>query len=38
MSRMFAGEIAAEVKIRAPGAKIILYAGLLAEARLAKAA
>jgi hypothetical protein len=38
MSRMFAGEIAAEVKTRAPGAQIILYADLLAQARLAKAA
>jgi SAM-dependent methyltransferase len=38
MSRMFAGEIAVEVQTRAPGAKIILYADLLAEARLAKAA
>ena len=38
MSRMFADEIAAEVKIRAPKAEIILYADLLARARLAKAA
>jgi SAM-dependent methyltransferase len=38
MSRMFADEIAAQVKARAPGAQIILYADLLAEARLARAA
>jgi SAM-dependent methyltransferase len=38
MSRMFAGEIGAEVRRRAPHAEIILYADLLARARLAKAA
>ncbi len=38
MSRMFAAEIAADVKTRAPNAQIILYADLLAQARLAKAA
>ena len=38
MSRMFADEIAADVKKRAPQAQIILYADLLAQARLAKAA
>jgi len=38
MSRMFAGEIAADVKRRAPGADIILYADLLGQARLGRAA
>jgi 2-polyprenyl-3-methyl-5-hydroxy-6-metoxy-1,4-benzoquinol methylase len=38
MSRMFAGEIAAEVQRRAPRAQIILYADLLGRARLNRAA
>jgi SAM-dependent methyltransferase len=38
MSRMFAGEIAAEVKRRAPAADIILYTDLLGQARLGRAA
>ncbi|HXS05933.1 MAG TPA: class I SAM-dependent methyltransferase [Rhizomicrobium sp.] len=38
MSRGFADEIVAEVKRLAPKARIILYADLLARARLAKAA
>jgi len=38
MSRGFAAEIAAEANRLAPGARIILYADLLARARLAKAA
>jgi hypothetical protein len=38
MSRMFAGEIGDEVRRRAPHAEIILYADLLARARLARAA
>jgi hypothetical protein len=38
MSRMFAGEIAADVKRRAPRAQIILYADLLGRARLGRAA
>jgi SAM-dependent methyltransferase len=38
MSRGFADEIAAEVRRLAPKARIILYADLLARARLAKAA
>ena len=38
MSRGFAGEIVAEVRRLAPKARIILYADLLARARLARAA
>jgi SAM-dependent methyltransferase len=38
MSRMFAGEIAADIKRRAPRAEIILYADLLGRARLGRAA
>jgi SAM-dependent methyltransferase len=38
MSRMFAGEIAAQIKDRAPRAQIILYADLLGRARLGRAA
>ena len=38
MSRGFAGEIVAEAQRLAPNARIILYADLLARARLAKAA
>ena len=38
MSRGFAGEIVAEAKKLAPNARIILYADLLARARLAQAA
>jgi SAM-dependent methyltransferase len=38
MSRGFAGEIVAEAKTLAPNAQIILYADLLARARLARAA
>jgi SAM-dependent methyltransferase len=38
MSRMFADEITADVKIRAPRAEIILYADLLGRARAARAA
>jgi SAM-dependent methyltransferase len=38
MSRMFAGEIAAEIKTRAPGAEIILYVDLLERARALQAA
>jgi len=38
MSRMFADEIAADVKHRAPRAQIILYADLLGRARLGRAA
>lgn len=38
MSRMFAGEITAEVQRRAPRAQIILYADLLGRARLNRAA
>jgi hypothetical protein len=33
MSRMFAGEIADEIRRRAPRAEIILYADLLGRAR-----
>ena len=36
MSRGFAGEIVAEAKTLAPDARIILYADLLARARLAR--
>jgi len=38
MSRMFADEITADVKRRAPRAQIILYADLLGRARLGRAA
>ena len=38
MSRMFAGEITAEVQRRAPRAQIILYVDLLGRARLNRAA
>ena len=38
MSRGFAEEISAEVRARAPGAEIILYADLLGRARLGRAA
>ena len=38
MSRMFADEITADVKRRAPRAEIILYADLLGRARLGRAA
>jgi SAM-dependent methyltransferase len=38
MSRMFADEITADVKTRAPRAEIILYADLLGRARAARAA
>jgi SAM-dependent methyltransferase len=38
MSRMFADEIAREVKMRVPGAEIILYADLLESAKTRKAA
>ena len=38
MSRGFADEIVAEARRLAPKARIILYADLLARARLAKAA
>jgi len=38
MSRFFAGEIVRDVKARAPRARIILYADLLARARLSSAA
>ena len=38
MSRMFADEITAEVRRRAPRAEIILYADLLGRARLTRAA
>jgi SAM-dependent methyltransferase len=38
MSRMFAGEIADDIRRRAPRAQIILYADLLARARVSKAA
>jgi len=38
MSRMFAGEIAREVKMRVPNAEIILYADLLESAKARKAA
>jgi SAM-dependent methyltransferase len=38
MSRMFANEIVADVKTRAPRAEIILYADLLGRARAARAA
>ncbi len=38
MSRMFADEIAADVKTRAPRAEVILYADLLGRARAARAA
>jgi SAM-dependent methyltransferase len=38
MSRMFAAEIAREVKMRVPGAEIILYADLLERAKTRKAA
>jgi len=38
MSRMFAGEIAADIQRRAPRAEIILYADLLGHARLTRAA
>jgi SAM-dependent methyltransferase len=38
MSRMFAAEIAREVKMRVPGAEIILYADLLEGAKTRKAA
>lgn len=38
MSRMFAGEIAAEIRRRAPRAEIILYAELLERARRPRAA
>ena len=38
MSRGFAEEIAADIRRRAPGAQIILYADLLARARLSQAA
>ena len=38
MSRMFAGEIAREVKLRVPNAEIILYADLLDRAKARKAA
>jgi len=38
MSRMFAGEISREVKMRVPGAEIILYADLLESAKARKAA
>lgn len=38
MSRMFAGEIAREIKMRTPGAEIILYADLLESAKTRKAA
>jgi SAM-dependent methyltransferase len=38
MSRMFAEEITADAKARAPRAEIILYADLLARARAARAA
>ena len=38
MSRMFAGEISREIKMRAPGAEIILYADLLESAKTRKAA
>lgn len=38
MSRMFAGEISAEIRRRAPHAEIILYADLLGRARLGEAA
>jgi ubiquinone/menaquinone biosynthesis C-methylase UbiE len=38
MSRMFADEIAADVKTRAPRAEIILYADLLGRARAPRAA
>lgn len=38
MSRMFADEIAADIKRRAPRAQIILYADLLGRARLGRAA
>jgi SAM-dependent methyltransferase len=38
MSRMFAGEIAREVKMRVPNAEIILYADLLEGAKTRKAA
>jgi hypothetical protein len=38
MSRMFADEISREVRMRAPGAEIILYADLLESAKTRKAA
>jgi hypothetical protein len=38
MSRMFAGEIAREVRMRVPNAEIILYADLLESAKARKAA
>ena len=38
MSRMFAGEITADVRRRAPRAQVILYADLLGRARLGRAA
>ena len=38
MSRGFAGEIVAEAKKLAPNARVILYADLLARARLSHAA
>jgi len=38
MSRMFAGEISREVKMRVPGAQIVLYADLLEGAKTRKAA
>ena len=38
MSRMFAGEISREVKMRVPNAEIILYADLLESAKARKAA
>jgi SAM-dependent methyltransferase len=38
MSRMFAGEIAREVRMRVPNAEIILYADLLDRAKTRKAA
>jgi SAM-dependent methyltransferase len=38
MSRMFAGEIAREIRMRVPNAEIILYADLLESAKTRKAA
>jgi hypothetical protein len=38
MSRMFADEISREVRMRAPGAEIILYSDLLERAKARKAA
>ncbi|MNC95366.1 hypothetical protein D3C83_124690 [compost metagenome] len=38
MSRMFAAEIAREIRMRTPNAEIILYADLLESAKTRKAA